>query len=82
MENNINMKFVESCNKVIAELSYQDMLAKQPKNRKSNDRIKPYSLSQNTIYILETKQNYINGSITEEEAKTILLRQKLCGNVI
>lgn len=82
MKNNINREFIKSCDDVIAELSYKDMLASQPKNRKPNSKIKPYSLSQNTLYILEIKKDYINGIITEEEAKAILLRQKLCGNVI
>ena len=82
MKNNINWNFVKSCDDVIAELSYKDMLARQPKNRKMGDKIKPYSLSQNTLYILKTKEEYLKGIITEEEAKAILLRQKICGNVI
>lgn len=78
----INWSFVKSCNEIIAKLSYEDMLNAQPKNRKVGSKIKPYSLSQNTIYILETKNKYVKGEITEEEAKAILLRQKLCGNII
>jgi len=80
--NNINMTFINGCNKTISELSYQDMLKAQPKNRKAMTKIKHYSLSQNTLYLLETKQAYIKGDITEEEAKTIFLRQKMSGNVI
>jgi hypothetical protein len=58
-----------------------NMLKAQTKHGK-HGKINPYSLSQNTIYILETKNDYINGKITEEEAKSIILRQKLCGNII
>ena len=82
MNENINWSFVESMDKVIGKLAFADMLAAQPKNRKIGSKIKPYSLSQNTQYIKETKDNYVKGSITEEEAKAIMLRQKLCGNAI
>ena len=54
----------------------QELKSKQ-KNYKGG-----YSLSANTKYLLETKKAYQLGSIAEEDAKSIFLRQKLCGNVL
>ena len=82
MENNINWQFVKSMDDLIGKLAYEDMLVAQPNRRKPTSRIKPYRLSENTLYVLETKNNYLNGVITEEEAKTIILKQKLYGKAI
>ena len=78
----INWSFVKSCDKVIGELAYEDMLRAQPKKRSKTGNIHPYSLSQNTQYLQDTKNAYTQGKITEEEAKHIFLRQKMCGNAI
>jgi len=79
---NINWEFVKSCDNLIAKLAYSDMIQAQGKNRKVGSKIKSYSLSANTQYLQDTKKDYCNGIITEEEAKAIFLRQKLCGNVL
>jgi plasmid maintenance system killer protein len=80
----INKSFIEMCDRVIGELSYQDMMQHKSKLSKAKQRNYKggYSLSQNTQYLLETKIDYINGKITEEEAKAIFLRQNVCGNVL
>ena len=79
-----NELFIQSCNKLIGELSYIDMLT----HRKTLSKAKQknykggYSLSMNTKYLLETKKAYQEGTMSEEEAKAIFLRQKLCGNAV
>jgi len=78
---NINWDAVKGMDKTISELAYQDMIAVQP-GRRIGRKVKPYSLSQNTVYLLETKNDYTQGRITEEEAKTIFLRQRICGNAV
>lgn len=80
----INWVFVQSCDKLIGELAYADMLAHRNKLSKAKQRNYKggYSLSANTEYMLETKKAYTAGEIDEEEAKAIFLRQKLCGNVL
>jgi len=79
---NINWEFVKGCDKLIGELAYQDMMHAQPKKRSKSGKVHSYSLSQNTQYLQDTKNDYTGGKITEEEAKAIFLRQRICGNVI
>ena len=83
-ENNINWLFIESCDKVIGELSYQDMVSHKSKLSKAKQQNYKggYSLSENTHYLVDTRNDYLKGKITEEEAKAIFLRQKLCGNIL
>lgn len=67
-----------SFQKLIGELSMQDFLAQKGKKKK----LKSYSLSANTEYIIECRNQFMSGELTEEEAKTIILKQKLIGKAI
>jgi len=80
----INQLFIESCDKLIGELAYTDMVNHKKTLSKAKQRNYQggYSLSANTQYLLETKKAYIAGTMSEEESKAIFLRQKLCGNVL
>lgn len=86
MENEIkiNWSFIQSCDKLIGELAYQDMLNHRNKLSKAKQKNYKggYSLSANTEYLLKTKKDYVSGIINEESAKAIFLRQKLCGNAL
>lgn len=79
--NDISWLFVESCNKVIAKSSDAD-LQTEMKNRKIKfaSKIKRYSISENTKHLIEVRDDYVNGKISEEEAKAVFLSQKLNGN--
>ena len=81
MNNNINWDAVKGMDKTIGECAFLDMKKAQPKKPKFG-KVYPYSLSANTIYLQETKNRYVSGEITEEEAKVIFLRQRTCGNVL
>lgn len=80
----LNSGFLAMCDRVISACSFQDMMQHKNKLSKAKQRNYKggYSLSQNTLYLLETKNAYINGEITEEEAKAVFLRQNVCGNQI
>jgi len=82
--NNINWNFIKSCDKVIGELSFADMMSHKQKLSKAKQRNYKggYSLSANTEYLIEVKNDYMNGKITEEYAKGMFLKQKLCGNAV
>ena len=82
-------KNVKAIDKIISELSHRDYVAAHErffKHRKKVDKkgnpvqFPGYSLAQDTMEAIETKHDYINGKITEEEYKSYCLKYNLTTN--
>lgn len=61
--------------KIIARMAYKDFRAMNPPGRKG--KLRPYSLSCDTLEALEIKKDYLSGNITEEEYKAYCLKKNL-----
>lgn len=70
----MSMPNTNAIDKIIGEMSMQCYKSAQ---RKSNKRIKSYSLSEECLEAIQIKRDYVAGKISEEEYKAYCLEYNL-----
>lgn len=74
------MKNTGAVEKIIKELAMKDFLAVNPigkDGRRKYKHHKPYSLSEETLFFVQLKNDYLEDKITEEEYKRECLKYNL-----
>ena len=80
MEKQVQEHLIDYMNKVVSHFAYQDMLKAQGKNRNKRAKIKPYSLSDDT---LEAKEflNKAHAGTDEEGIKAYMLKLRITRDI-
>ena len=74
------MKNINAVEKIIKELAMKDFLVTNPVDKNGRRRYsyhRPYSLSDETLFFVKLKNDYLNDKISEEEYKAECLKYNL-----